>query len=139
IQVHLVAGDLPSDLCAHVDACSECGFVARLSARFGGATSEPAGGASIGGPGAGSSIEGYLGRYRLLDLIGSGGQGRVYRARDTETDDEVACKIVRLLDPGAKSHEVAHARRVRHPNVCRVFHAERIGDLQIIVMELLEG
>jgi hypothetical protein len=141
VQAELIAGELSASLQQHVNECSACRFVARLSERFAGA-SATAGGWSLSAA-APESIdaltEGIVGRYRLLALLGGGGQGRVFRARDTTTDDEVACKIVRLPDPDAKVLEVAYARRVRHPNVCRVFHAERLGDLQVIVMELLEG
>jgi hypothetical protein len=60
----------------------------------------------------------------------------VFRATDLETSEKVAVKVVRA--PGAPI-EVANARSVRHPNVCRVFHVEHHGDLRVIVMELLEG
>src|SRR5262249_23049651 len=78
------------------------------------------------------------GRYRLEKLVGAGGQGRVFRALDLETDDGVAVKIGRVGDE-ARTLEVGHARRIRHPNVCRVHHAERHRDLRIIVMEFVDG
>jgi len=143
IQEWLVAGELPPGLRDHVEACGECRFVAELSQRFG----QDAGRSRSAGP-LGGALEGilesavgggepFLGRYRLESQAGSGGQGRVFRAIDLETDDVVAIKLVRVREPEAKALEVAHARRVRHPNVCRVFHAERHGELRIIVMEYL--
>ena len=69
----------------------------------------------------------YGGRYELLDLVGAGGAGTVYRARDVELDEIVALKVLRkelLRAPSVIERfrtEVRLARRVTHRNVARMF------------------
>jgi hypothetical protein len=89
-----------------------------------------------------------LGSYEVVALLGSGGMGEVYRARDTRLGRDVAIKI---LPPAfaADSHRLARFEReaqlisqIHHPNVCTLFH---IGDAtnpdarHFIVLELVEG
>ncbi len=67
-----------------------------------------------------------LGRYRIVDLIGSGGMGEVYLAEDTELQRRVAVKLfTRELDEGGARdhllHEARAASALSHPNVCTVF------------------
>lgn len=107
-------------------------------------------------PAAGSSSEHLLekeellaDRYRILDFLGSGGMGEVYEAVDEDLGEHVALKVVRrttTFDPGILGQlrrEVQLARRVTHPNVCRVFdlgHENRHGqELIFLTMELLHG
>ncbi len=85
------------------------------------------------------------GRYELRGLIGTGGMGTVYRARDVELDEIVALKMLkkRLAESNDAlarfRREVKLARRVTHKNVARTFD---IGDHQgrkFLTMELVEG
>ncbi len=85
------------------------------------------------------------GRYRIVGLIGRGGMGEVYRADDLELHQAVALKFLPLDfsdDPVLLArfrNEVRLARRVSHPNVCRVYD---IGDLDgsyYISMEYVDG
>jgi serine/threonine-protein kinase len=70
-------------------------------------------------------------RYRIMELIGHGGMGEVYRATDLKLGQQVALKFLPDSVIGDESvldrfhNEVRIARQVSHPNVCRVFD---IGD-----------
>jgi len=85
------------------------------------------------------------GRYEVLDLIGIGGMGEVYRARDRELDDLIALKVVRhdlLAFPGMLERfrrEVKLARRVTHANVARAFELVIADGVTFYTMELVEG
>jgi len=87
-----------------------------------------------------------LGRYTLLELIGAGGMGYVYRARDEELDRDVALKVLRPGLGGAA--ELLTARLIResklmarlsHPNVVAVYDVGRHGQLVYVAMELIRG
>ena len=86
-----------------------------------------------------------VGRYEVLDLIGAGGMGEVYRARDRELDDIIALKVVRpelLAVPGVLERfrtEIKLARRVTHANVARAFDLVLADDLAFYTMEIVEG
>ncbi|MBV8762177.1 MAG: protein kinase [Deltaproteobacteria bacterium] len=84
-------------------------------------------------------------RYDLLALIGTGGMGAVYRARDRELDELVALKVIRhdlaaLPQMGERfRHEVKLARRVTHVNVARTFELGSADGVMFCTMELIEG
>ncbi len=85
------------------------------------------------------------GRYEIQDLIGRGGMGTVYRARDRVLGDKVAVKVLRA-DLSRRPEmirrfrsEMALARKVRHPNVCRIYAAGEEQGRLFLAMELLEG
>jgi tetratricopeptide (TPR) repeat protein/TolB-like protein len=90
-------------------------------------------------------------RYTILERVGHGGMGEVYRAQDSTIDAVVALKTIlpRFLSDEAASRrfrqELSLARRVTHPNVCRVFDlqthedAESGESVSFITMEYLEG
>ena len=85
------------------------------------------------------------GRYDILSLLGTGGMGEVYRARDRELEDLVALKVIRadlVAVPGLVERfrrEVKLARRVTHNNVARTFELGRDGDVVFCTMELIDG
>jgi serine/threonine-protein kinase len=85
------------------------------------------------------------GRYELLSLLGKGGMGSVYRARDLELDEMVALKMVRrdmIETPGILERfrqEVRLARKVTHPNVARTFDIAEHEGTRFLTMELVEG
>jgi serine/threonine protein kinase len=85
------------------------------------------------------------GRYEIVDLIGRGGMGTVYRARDKVLGDKVAVKVLRP-DLSRRPEmirrfrsEMSLARKVRHPNVCRIYVAGEEHGRLFLAMELLEG
>jgi serine/threonine-protein kinase len=87
----------------------------------------------------------YGGRYELIDLVGAGGAGTVYRARDVELDEIVALKVLRkeLLGSGTILEnfrsEVKLARRVTHRNVARMFDIGEQDGERFLTMEFVEG
>jgi serine/threonine-protein kinase len=84
-------------------------------------------------------------RYEVLDPLGKGGMGAVYKARDRVLDEVVAVKILRADVAGTPEmadrfrREIKLARRVSHFNVCRIHEYGEDGRLQFISMELVEG
>ncbi len=85
------------------------------------------------------------GRFEVLGLIGVGGMGSVYRARDVALDEMVALKVIAreiAREPGMLERfrrEVKLARRVTHPNVARCFDIGQDGDDRFFTMELVDG
>ncbi|MFF0414669.1 serine/threonine-protein kinase [Kitasatospora sp. NPDC004745] len=88
------------------------------------------------------------GRYRLIEQLGRGGMGTVWRAHDELLDREVAVKEVSVSGPTAEEQEVLHARlrqearaaaRIRHPAVVTVFDVLQEDGRPWIVMELVDG
>ncbi|MEV6499261.1 serine/threonine-protein kinase [Streptomyces prunicolor] len=88
------------------------------------------------------------GRYRLVESIGQGGMGRVWRAADEMLDRQIAVKEMRIdgLDPEdtrtRRERTLREARataRIDHPNVVRVYDVVDEGERLWIVMELVAG
>src|SRR6266478_793881 len=84
-------------------------------------------------------------RYEILALLGQGGMGAVYKARDTELDRLVALKIIRpelTTNPEILrrfKQELILARQVTHRNVIRIFDLGQADGFKFITMEYLEG
>jgi len=84
----------------------------------------------------------FLGPYELVDLIGSGGMGKVYRARDPRLRRDVAVKVLQASDERAVARFKTEARAVAaitHPNIMAVFDYGEQDGTAYIVYELLEG
>src|SRR5216684_4383728 len=84
-------------------------------------------------------------RYEILQLLGQGGMGAVYKARDVELERTVALKVIR---PDLASHpeilrrfkqELILAREVTHRNVIRIFDLGQASGVRYITMEYVEG
>jgi serine/threonine protein kinase len=86
-----------------------------------------------------------LGPYEIVALIGAGGMGEVYRARDTRLDRTVALKVLvqHLGDtPEARQRFKREARAVssfNHPNICALYDIGHQDDTDFLIMEYLEG
>lgn len=107
-----------------------------------------------GGMGAGSHQEEttslvplprLLGRYRLLEELGRGAMGTVYRAVHTRLRKVVAVKILasdRVTEPTAVARfrrEMEAAGRLDHPNLIRALDADEVGGTHFLVMEFVDG
>ncbi|MDC3960002.1 protein kinase domain-containing protein [Polyangium jinanense] len=85
------------------------------------------------------------GRYEVTARLGAGGMGAVWRVHDRSLDEDVALKVIlpdRVGDPAALARfrdEVKIARKITHPNVCRVFDLGESETLTFLTMELVEG
>ncbi|HUH01882.1 MAG TPA: serine/threonine-protein kinase, partial [Kofleriaceae bacterium] len=127
--VELVGGHLDAAavgrLDEHLDDCGECRQVVAALA----------GGAELG-RGA------QLGRYMIVDVLGTGAMGLVYEAYDPTLHRRVAIKVLR---PGAempRDRLVREARalaRLAHPNVVTVYEVGDAGDAVFVAMELVDG
>jgi serine/threonine-protein kinase len=102
---------------------------------------------SAGGDGAPGIAVGHMlaGRYRVVRFIAAGGMGEVYEVDDALLGERVAIKLLRpelSQKPGAQARfadEIKMARKVTHPNVCRVFDVGVDGGLFFFTMELHLG
>src|SRR6202162_4967622 len=84
-------------------------------------------------------------RYEILELLGQGGMGAVYKARDTELERLVALKLIRADLAGNPEilrrfkQELILAREVTHRNVIRIFDLGQAKGFKFITMEFVEG
>jgi eukaryotic-like serine/threonine-protein kinase len=86
-----------------------------------------------------------VGHYEILSLIGSGGMGEVYRARDTKLSRDIALKIL----PDTFASDIDRAARfqrearvlatLNHPNIGHIYGLEDSGTPQALVLELVDG
>jgi eukaryotic-like serine/threonine-protein kinase len=85
----------------------------------------------------------HIDEYRVLELLGRGGMGTVYRAHDTLLDREVAIKLIaRTGSEAARQRFLVEARaaaRIRHPNVVVVHRVGIVSDQPYIVYDLVRG
>jgi eukaryotic-like serine/threonine-protein kinase len=85
------------------------------------------------------------GRYEILELLGQGGMGAVYKARDIEVDRLVALKVIRP-ELGTQpevlqrfKQELVVAREITHKNVVRIYDLGDADGLKFITMQYVEG
>jgi serine/threonine protein kinase len=86
-----------------------------------------------------------VGHYRVLERIGAGAMGEVFRARDERLDRYVALKLVRPASSDNPDHlrrfelEARAAAALNHPNILAIYDVGLEGGVPYIVSELLEG
>ncbi|MFN7955109.1 MAG: serine/threonine-protein kinase [bacterium] len=135
--------------------CSACGFgLASLhdAGNTLGASSLPASAVEVQDstlefPAAAMLREGmvFAGRYEIQAIIGRGGMGTVYRARDRHLEEVVALKLIlpQLVPMGGIldrfKHETRLARQLSHPNIIKVYDLGQHEDVTYLSMEYLEG
>ncbi|MDP3716845.1 MAG: protein kinase [Acidobacteriota bacterium] len=86
-----------------------------------------------------------LGAYEVLSLLGAGGMGEVYRAKDSTLKREVALKVL-PADVAKDRERLARFQReaevlasLNHPHIAQIYGLEHAGDTFALVMELVEG
>ena len=114
-------------------------LIARVEVLRPGAASRP------GGPSNGADLPEQLGQYRLLEKLGQGGMGTVYKALHTKLKRAVALKVItdrRLHSPDAIARfhkEMEAVGGLDHPNIVRAHDAGEAGGRHFLVMEFVEG
>lgn len=83
--------------------------------------------------------------YRVVEKIGEGGQGTVYKVFDTTLDRPAVIKVIPpdLTDSASNlvrfEREAKLASSLDHPNICTIFGLHKVGDVQFIAMQFIEG
>ncbi|MCJ7581900.1 MAG: serine/threonine protein kinase [Candidatus Aminicenantes bacterium] len=87
----------------------------------------------------------FAGRYEIIEELGKGGMGRVYRVEDTKLKQEVALKLIKPEIASDKKtierfrNELKLARNIRHKNVCGMFDLGETEGAPFITMEFVPG
>jgi serine/threonine-protein kinase len=86
-----------------------------------------------------------VGCYEITSLLGKGGMGEVYRARDTKLKREVAIKVL-PVDVSSDAERVSRFQReaevlasLNHPNIAAIYDLSKSGETRFLVLELVEG
>ncbi len=87
----------------------------------------------------------FAGRYQIIEELGKGGMGRVYKANDIDIKEKVAIKLIKPeISSDNKTierfqNELKFARKIRHKNVCQMYDLNREKGIYYITMEYVEG
>jgi serine/threonine protein kinase/tetratricopeptide (TPR) repeat protein len=87
----------------------------------------------------------FAGRYQIIEELGKGGMGRVYKVFDTDIKEKVALKLLKPEIASEKetierfSNELKYARKIRHKNVCGMYDLGKAEGTHFITMEYVQG
>jgi serine/threonine protein kinase len=87
----------------------------------------------------------FAGRYLVIEDLGKGGMGKVYKVLDQEINEKVALKLIKPEIAADREtierfqNEIKITRRITHKNVCRMYHLGRENDNYYITMEFIRG
>ena len=87
----------------------------------------------------------FAGRYQIIEELGKGGMGKVYKALDTDLKEKVAIKLIKPEVAVDKKtierfrNELKFARKIRHKNVCQMYDLNREEGTHYITMEYVHG
>ena len=90
-------------------------------------------------------VDEQFGPYRIIEVIGQGGQGRVYLAEDSNLHRKVALKVLNNIGPGSEDsvtrfrREAEVASKLDHPGICSIYEAGVEGGVPFIAMRYVEG
>jgi len=87
----------------------------------------------------------FAGRYQIIEELGKGGMGKVYKANDTKINEKIALKLIKPEVAADKktierfSNELKFARKIRHNNVCQMYDLNEEKGTHYITMEYVRG
>jgi len=87
----------------------------------------------------------FAGRYQIIEELGHGGMGRVYKVHDTKIGEKIALKLIRpeaIFDKNTAErflNELKLARKIRHKNICQMFDLGEDQGTRYITMEYVHG
>lgn len=87
----------------------------------------------------------FAGRYQIIEELGKGGMGRVYKVHDTKIKEKIALKLIKPEITKDKktierfSNELKLARKIRHKNICQMFDLGEERGTHFITMEFVPG
>ena len=129
---------------AHAADCAACRELLSALAQ----QAVTVGGANAAAPAGEVTAGAHVGRYLVLRLLGAGGMGIVFAARDPELDRTVAVKLLRASIDSEEAQLAMQERlrreaqamaRLSHPNVVAVYDVGTLGDRVFVAMEYVEG
>ena len=87
----------------------------------------------------------FAGRYEIIEELGKGGMGRVYRVKDEKLDEEMALKVLKPEIAADKEtierfkNELKFARKIAHRNICKMYDLNEEEETPYITMEYVKG
>ena len=87
----------------------------------------------------------FAGRYQVVEEMGRGGMGKVYKVIDTKLKEELALKVIhpeiavkeKIIE--RFGNELKMACKISHKNVCRMYHLEEEKGIHYLTMEFIQG